>query len=218
MTQHSNETLHESLSALVDGEASELEIRRLLKSGDEPEVRDRWHRYQLAGALMRREVGDRAPEGFADRVSAALDEQPALRSGRHWWQRAGQMAVAASVAGAVLVGIQQYPGSTTGNPVADSAGEESAGQASQPAALPAGYHAPSLPSARPASAESGYNTLRRPSREVRFVPIRAEDSQVPAEEVRAYFDHLMRAHSDHAARNSNQGVLPFARVSSEDEE
>lgn len=222
MTQHSNETLNESLSALVDGETSELELRRLLRDGKADEsLTDRWARYQLAGAAARGELEAMAPSSFARGVSAALEREPAPHAGRRWWQRASQVAVAASVAGAVLLGVNQYPGGVPGESVAGTeAGESASSQNREPASLPSGYQSPSLPVTRPASAESGYGPVRRPSREVMFVPVRAgaDANQVPVEEVRAYFDHLMRAHSDHAARNSNQGVLPFARVTAEEEE
>lgn len=223
MTEQSNHPLNESLSALVDGEASPLEVRRLLKGGSErSELAAQWSRYHLTGSVMRGEFETMAPAGFADRISAAIDAEQAPVSGqRHWWQRAGQAAVAASVAGAVLIGVQQYPGSSTTPTVANNepTNEETndVGR-SQPVSLPAGYQAPSLPSARTASAQSGYDPVERPSREVIFVPIRSDSSEIPAEEIRAYLNQLMQAHSNHAARNSNQGVLPFARVSSEDEE
>lgn len=229
MTEQSNHSMNESLSALVDGEASPLEVRRLLKAGaagsDDSEFTARWSRYQLAGSVMRRELEVMAPSGFADRISAALEEEatPSSPGQRHWWQRVGQAAVAASVAGAVLIGVQQYPGSTTENtmagktPAAAQSGANDVNR-SQPVSLPAGYQAPSLPTARTASAESGYDPVQRASREVIFVPVRAEMDQIPAEEIRAYLNQLMQAHSDHAARNSNQGVLPFARVTNQDEE
>ncbi|WP_286804412.1 MULTISPECIES: sigma-E factor negative regulatory protein [unclassified Marinimicrobium] len=228
MTEQSNHSLNESLSALVDGEASPLEVRRLLKAGADDsadsELNARWSRYQLAGSVMRRELEVMAPSGFADRISEALADEAAPAAGhRHWWQRVGQVAVAASVAGAVLIGVQQYPGMEADNTIAGTSPAESGSAESdigrsEPVSLPAGYQAPSLPMARTASAESGYDPVQRPSREVIFVPVRAESGQIPAEEIRAYLNQLMQAHSDHAARNSNQGVLPFARVTNQDEE
>lgn len=223
MTEQSNHSLYESLSALVDGEASELEVRRLLKAQDE-ELKARWSRYQLAGAAMRRELGTMAPTGFADRVSAALETEAALEAPqRHWWQRIGQVAVAASVAGAVLIGVQQYPGDPQQTTVADvnTAAQESPENdvgRSQTVSLPAGYQPPSLPLARTVSQESGYEPAGHPSREVIFVPVRVDSGQVPSEEIRAYLNELMRAHSGHAVRNSNQGVLPYARVTTDAEE
>ena len=49
-----NERINESLSALMDGEADELEVRRLLNQLEQDdELRATWHRYQLLGAVMR---------------------------------------------------------------------------------------------------------------------------------------------------------------------
>lgn len=53
MTEKADNPLKESLSALLDGEASEFELRRILKSGDETEAREIWQRYQIASALLR---------------------------------------------------------------------------------------------------------------------------------------------------------------------
>ncbi|WP_347331981.1 sigma-E factor negative regulatory protein [Marinimicrobium locisalis] len=225
MTEQSNHSLYEALSALVDGEASELEVRRLLKAEDE-ELKARWDRHQLVGAAMRGELGAVAPAGFADRVSAALENEavPAPRQRHPWWQRVGQVAVAASVAGAVLLGVQQYPGDTQQpavaetSPVPETSEKENDVGRSQTVSLPAGYQPPSLPLARTVSQESGYEPASQPSREVIFVPVRVDSGQAPSEEIRAYLNELMRAHSGHAVRNSNQGVLPYARVSTDAEE
>ena len=52
-----NERTNESLSALMDGETDELELRRLLKQSEqEPQTLETWHRYQMIGALMRGEA------------------------------------------------------------------------------------------------------------------------------------------------------------------
>ena len=49
--------LYESLSALVDNEASELELHRILSESErDPSVRARWHRYQLARTALQGEV------------------------------------------------------------------------------------------------------------------------------------------------------------------
>jgi len=230
MTEQSNDSLTESLSALADGEATPLEVRRLLKaSASEPELNERWARYNLASAVMRRDLDTVAPSDFAAGVSAAIERESATAAPRNWWQGLSRVAVAASVAGAVLIGVQQYPGSFEAGPgasdsVASSSGEEAGGaqargeNTDRPAvSLPAGYQAPSFPAARTASAQSGYEPTQRANREVIFMPVQAESSQVPVEEIRAYLNQLMQEHSAHAARNSNQGVLPFARVSSDDD-
>lgn len=254
MTEQNNHPLNESLSALVDGEATPLELRRLLKaSASESELNERWSRYHLASAAMRRDLGAVAPAGFAAGVSKALEQEPsaafdeepsaavneepsaafgdkpsAAAKPRSWWQGLGRVAVAASVAGAVLIGVQQYPGGfeagagstsvASGSGIETNEAQTQSGTADrEPVSLPAGYQAPAFPAARTASAQSGYEPAQRTNREVIFVPVQSESSQVPVEEIRAYLNQLMQEHSAHAARNSNQGVLPFARASSEDD-
>ena len=51
------DNLRESISALMDDEANELEVRRILNhldKGDEDNVRHTLHRYQLASAALQR--------------------------------------------------------------------------------------------------------------------------------------------------------------------
>ena len=75
----SREALHESLSAVMDNEADELELRRVL-AGDNPELRAIWSRYQLARAAMHKELIEPRLD-IAAAVSAALaDEAAPVRS------------------------------------------------------------------------------------------------------------------------------------------
>ena len=55
-----NEQQKETLSALLDGEASEFELRRLLAEGD-VEIAAQWRRYQLI-----RDVGGSSHAGSAE--------------------------------------------------------------------------------------------------------------------------------------------------------
>lgn len=71
----SREALHESLSAVMDNEADELELRRVL-AGDNPELRATWSRYQLARAAMHKELIEPRLD-IAAAVSAALADEAA---------------------------------------------------------------------------------------------------------------------------------------------
>lgn len=52
----SREALQETLSAVIDNEADELELRRVLAAcGEDAELRSTWSRYQLARSVMHRE-------------------------------------------------------------------------------------------------------------------------------------------------------------------
>lgn len=131
------ERTNESLSALMDGEADELEIRRLLNQSTEQEaLLETWHNYQLIGSLLRDEPAFKLD--LAKGVRQALDGEPmddvasaplsgsadqALASVQpskwRWLMASG--AVAASVTMAVLVGVQwQQQGGEQGLQMAQS--------------------------------------------------------------------------------------------------
>jgi len=114
--------INESLSALCDGECDELELRRVLNHvSNDPEMRERWNRFNLIGAVMRDEsarVNDishgvmQALDGLPmDDVSGAVaaeqtpvPEQSVSRRQASDWLVSG--AVAASVTLAVLFGAR----------------------------------------------------------------------------------------------------------------
>ena len=53
----SEQSLNESLSAAIDGEADELELRRVLNAANEDaDLRAKWQRMHLIGSVMRRET------------------------------------------------------------------------------------------------------------------------------------------------------------------
>lgn len=99
--------MKEKLSALVDNELDELETRRLLTAlaADET-LRATWGRYHIIGAVLRRE--SIAPVSIATRVAARLGQAPS--PARSFTRMAGQLALAASVAGVALIGAQWWLG------------------------------------------------------------------------------------------------------------
>lgn len=112
----SREVLDESVSAVMDGEADELELRRVLAAaGEDAAVRERWARYQLARAVMHKQTVVPGLD-LASAVSAAIAAEetpsaaPAAPPTRSGWAQFGRMAVAASVTLAVLVGVRFYNG------------------------------------------------------------------------------------------------------------
>jgi len=114
----------ESLSALMDGEADELEIRRVLNQLEkDDELTESWKNYHLVGSLMRDESIDRidltqginsaldgegvfnpVPVTSDSQVDSALDKVSASRA--QWYKPLTSIAVAASVTFAVLIGVQ----------------------------------------------------------------------------------------------------------------
>ena len=100
--------MNERLSAFMDNELDELEMRRLLATLAEDEaLRAAWGRYHLSGAVLRREP--LAPADVAAHVAAQLRAQTRPR---HAWQPlarlTGQLALAASVAAIAIVGAQWW--------------------------------------------------------------------------------------------------------------
>jgi sigma-E factor negative regulatory protein RseA len=106
----SDVTQLESLSALMDGEASDMEQLRLLRAfGAQENLRETWSRYQLAAMLVRREpvaIGEYSLD-VASRVSAALAQESVGRTQGSWREGLTRFAVAASVA-ALVVSVVQW--------------------------------------------------------------------------------------------------------------
>jgi sigma-E factor negative regulatory protein RseA len=107
-----NDLSGEALSALVDGEATDIDIARVLKAVDDPELRARWARQHAIGEALR---GD-APKGLQIDVSAgvraAIKERPSRRANPFT-----SLAVAASVTLAVVFGGQQLLSTQIQEPV-----------------------------------------------------------------------------------------------------
>ncbi|MCG5509390.1 sigma-E factor negative regulatory protein [Ectothiorhodospira lacustris] len=110
-------TKEERLSALVDDEAEAFESRRLLDElAKNPEDLARWGRYHLIGDVMRGNLDRTAPPDFSARIMAAVAEepQPAAHVSRTLQGRllkpVAGMGMAAAVAVAVLVGLQNFTG------------------------------------------------------------------------------------------------------------
>jgi sigma-E factor negative regulatory protein RseA len=104
-----NEELDSQLSAMFDDElpVAECELLARRLSRDE-QLKARWGRYAVMGAVIRAERGVRLNAPLAGRVSAVLLAEPALppavvsptarRGGVRWWQPLAGAAVAAGVA------------------------------------------------------------------------------------------------------------------------
>lgn len=108
----------ESLSALMDNESTELDLRRLLKEmPSHPEIAQTWDRYNLTRSLLHKEVvrpvsaaGTLAMlEALAAEVPyGGITSSPSDVARNTWFQAAGRIAIAASVALAVFVGLQTF--------------------------------------------------------------------------------------------------------------
>ena len=129
---------NEALSALLDGEADELELRRLLKSLDSDtenaeELLRQWQRYHLAQDVLH-DRGVPVGDSLASRISGQLEfeevyqaEKSSRTAGSGWQNTLSKLAIAASVAAVFVVALQinpnpAAPGPTIANsePVSES--------------------------------------------------------------------------------------------------
>lgn len=116
----SQESMSQSLSALIDSETDELELHRILHASDEPEVRGKWSRYQIARAAMHNEplhvqtdlsasimaaIAAEPALSVEQAVTSETRKQPKKTQATPWL---GRVAVAASVTLAVLGGVRFY--------------------------------------------------------------------------------------------------------------
>jgi sigma-E factor negative regulatory protein RseA len=194
-----SEKMRESLSALMDDEANELEMERVLaRIGEDEELRRSWVRYHVARDAA---VGSVAPSfsqmDISRRVQAAVTQQggarrsaPAFRQGLA--RPLGSFAIAASVAAAVVLGGQQFAALTQDNSpaVADNVApgrvfNMESFSTPYTASLNIGASSATLQSTTP----QAYRNLAR-NRTGRY----------------------MQEHAAQAALNSPQGIVPFARV------
>jgi len=102
----------EALSALMDNEATSLEIRRLmLRISAKPELQDTWKRYHLVHSALQQNMHIRPSVDLLAGIESSLagESVPARNAAQQvlakFWKLAGQGAIAASVAAMAVVGI-----------------------------------------------------------------------------------------------------------------
>ena len=123
-------SLEETLSALMDGETNDLELRRLLKqmpdSPEREELLDSWRRFHVARSVLHGElIGESVTvtdSAATQRIIAAIVAEPAYSGAGSkpvltpWYAIPVKLAVAASVTVAVFVGMQVLLSSGQGTP------------------------------------------------------------------------------------------------------
>ncbi|MFQ3192208.1 MAG: sigma-E factor negative regulatory protein RseA [Paraglaciecola sp.] len=113
----------ENLSALVDGElgVSTLSSSLLLDAvKNDAELQLKWKSYHLIRDSLRQELPATMKFDIADKIAQAIEAEPAILAPKKTWRdlplvsnivpfakQGGQMAIAASVAVAMIIGVQQ---------------------------------------------------------------------------------------------------------------
>ncbi|WP_236468811.1 sigma-E factor negative regulatory protein, partial [Pseudomonas sp. PA-3-10C] len=188
--------LQESLSAVMDNEADELELRRVLNAFDDAETRDTWSRYQVARAVMHKDL--LIPRlDIAAAVSAALaDEAVPAKASRGPWRSLGRLAVAASVTVAVLAGVRLYNQD-------EIAGNELAQQTQQPVMAGPQVKGPAVL----AGYKESTDTTGPMANGVLQGQSGWQDQRLPG---------YLRQHAQESAAKGTDSALPYARAASQE--
>ena len=106
----------EAISALMDGETNDLDLRRLLKfAAENPETMETWERYHLVQSVMH-EQGTTVSTAVASGVAVALADEVAYSAESQrfsaWQQQLTKLAVAAAVAVLAVLTLQPDPAVT----------------------------------------------------------------------------------------------------------
>ena len=192
------EKMRESISALMDGESNELELQRVLSGiGEDTGLRETWVRYHAVREVVSGGSAANFSVDISRRVREALVEESANHSSgaiTRLLKPVASFAVAASVVAVVVVVGQQIAqlGESGSYTSANSlvAGGAPVGLVNSLGATPvrASYGTQGVPVLQPA-ARTAYRELAR-------------------QRMQKY----MQEHAEHAALNSPQGLVPFARV------
>ena len=200
MSQKNTVDMRETVSALVDGEASNWELRKALQqSTDDDSLTQDWAAYQAVRAVLRKEPQQGVD--ISQDVMQALDKQPSYSRLDYFRRSIGQTAIAASVAVIALLGVQQYqvadsdPAGATG--IAESTLQTDTGSVVQ---SPEGFDLQAV--TRPVSASSAQSPLTA-----------GNQIQIPVDrdQLKRHLDEVVQQHSENLV-DSNQAVIPMVRI------
>lgn len=230
------DNLRESLSALMDNEGDELELRRTLKaldgSSDDAEA---WRRYHLARSLMHRDRGIDVSTDLCAGIMARIEAEPAphmtddAASRRHVsLPFSGGAAIAAAVSLMVITGVQFY-NSTGSSAIPDVAsGIATTGTSPELAssnAQPVSSTVAEIPEVtRPAAnlplfdtpVGDGLMTVGMGSDVPLFMaPNHRQSQRVDIEQAQLLHSYLER-HAEGSAYRSGESWMPLLRVSAQE--
>lgn len=199
MSQNTPVDMRENISALVDGEASDWDVRKTLQqTTDDESYRDDWAAYQKIGAILRKEPHQGV--NISASIMEAIEEESSYSKFTYFRKSIGQATVAASVAVIALVGIQQYQVAQNevvgGTSVVETTTQIEPAPVVQP---PTGFEFQPVTRAVSASSEPSLT--------------QGATVQIPVDrdQLKAHLDEIVQEHSQNVV-NSNQGVMPMVRV------
>ena len=110
-----NNDNREWLSALADGELQGQELEHSLNSlRDDPELRASWKAYHVIRDTVSSNLNQSVDPQLHQRISAALESEPTIlapqRHARPWLKQVAGVAIAASVTGVAIIGVQSLNG------------------------------------------------------------------------------------------------------------
>lgn len=194
--------LREMASALVDGETSEFECRRLLGSLPDPGLSGLLERHYTVRSLLRRDSPVLCPPELTRSLLDAIAAEPlpaaAVPAGAPRWHRwAGGAAVAASVCLMAVMG-SRMPFSPEDSPAQAQLASlgASVGALGNPASV--------MPLPQPAGTPVGFGQIAGSA---------GAGDRAAERRLRAF----MVEHAQNAALTGPQGMIPFVRVVSDQE-
>jgi sigma-E factor negative regulatory protein RseA len=198
-----SDKLRESISALVDGEANEMDLHRVLKASEtDGDVRQSWRRYQAISAVIKNEERSLLQIDISAGVKTALADDKVAIGGRisEMLKPMMSVAVAATVTVAILTGTQIYQ-------VASGGGNASLNEVAT---------TENFNSSAPVTAGQ-FNNLAMPASVSTDVYAKPSQAQL---DKRAYADAVaeqrlhsyMYRHVENSSISTGSGVMPFARV------
>jgi sigma-E factor negative regulatory protein RseA len=194
--------MRESLSALLDDEANELELERVLsRIADDDDMRQTWVRYNAVRATvsghqlayMKLDISTQVRQAIAEqRTPSAAHTAASLR--QRILRPVASLAIAASVAATVVIGGQQLARIGGADPYGN-------GRAVAASASPVGL----VNSLGATTVQASYGTQSMP---VLQPATRTAYQKLARQRMQKY----MQEHAEQAALNSPQGLIPFSRV------
>jgi len=204
----------EEMSALMDGEATDLEVRRVLRNMEQDQALcHKWSRYQMVSAVLKGETHGQATQwqavDLSARLARALENEDCHKGVPGAAPKKGfnelvikpfaNVAVAASVSAAVILGWQSFNNQSVSvsGPVASASAP-----GAQLAMAPVNTAGSPLMTVSQSN-DNGY----------RMVPV------IPRQDIIRYnpqnddeLNDYLISHSGNAAFNTAYGVAPYARV------